>query len=163
MGRMHDASIDPLKIAFRPATLEDAELLLAWRNDPTTRQSSIQQAEISFEEHVQWLSRSLASPSRQLFVALYEGRAAGMVRFDQLGEAPLEVGTEASEMSWSVAPEHRGRGLGKWIVKAALALRPGTLVAQIRHENLASRKIAEFVGFIPESERDAITWWRLDR
>ncbi|MDB5888528.1 MAG: GCN5-like N-acetyltransferase, partial [Rhodocyclales bacterium] len=56
-------------IVLRPATLQDAALLLDWRNDPLTRLSSHSADEIPLDEHLAWLNRILGDPLRQLLIA----------------------------------------------------------------------------------------------
>jgi RimJ/RimL family protein N-acetyltransferase len=49
-------------------------------------------------------------------------------------------------LSWTIAPEHRGKGHGECMVRALLALELGPVFAQIRKTNVASIRIAISVG-----------------
>lgn len=125
-------------IQFRPATLADAALLLAWRNDAKTRKASHSTAPVTPEQHHAWLSASLQNPNRSLLIALHAGQPIGTVRADR--------GESETELSWTMAPESRGKGLGKWMVRAFVQSLSGTLRAEVKVGNMASVKIAEFAG-----------------
>lgn len=150
---------------LRPATMEDAKLLLAWRNDPETRKASINTEEVTWDGHIAWLKRTLNDqpdpPNRYLFVAEEEGTPVGTVRLDRLAE---DQG--GFELSWTVAPEARGRGVGRQMVETATKL-PILLserfIARIKPDNLASLKIVAAVGFIENGIKDGLIVWSLDR
>jgi RimJ/RimL family protein N-acetyltransferase len=141
-------------LTLRAAAAADARLLFEWRNDPLTRSNSLETGLVPWEEHLRWLTASLARSDRRLLVAELEGVPVGTVRFDQHADA--------CEVSWTVAPAQRGRGLGKAIVAAAIAAAgPGVLVARIKHENAASQRIAEACGLSRVSaESDVVTYRR---
>lgn len=103
-----------------------------------TRAMSHTTHEISLEEHAAWLTRTLASTNRTLYIAESNGVPVGTVRADQ-----YDAGTE---LSWTVAPEHRGMGVGKQMVCLVASKLNGNIYASIKPENIASRKIAEAAG-----------------
>ena len=128
----------------RPATAADADLLLAWANDPTTRAAGFHPDPISLATHRRWLARWLAAPRRRLLIGVDEGEPIGLVRLDRDEEGRVETGI-------SVARDARGRGLGRMLLAAALeaaradpALGARSFVARIRLDNPAS--IALFTG-----------------
>lgn len=142
-------------VALRPATQDDAPLLLAWRNDPQTRAMSIDTAEVSPTDHQAWLARSLTSKERWLFIAETEDKPVGSVRLDAEGPASLEV-------SLTVAPGERGKGYGVALLRAAEAeahaLGAVRLVAVLKPENTASRRAFEaagYRGFVAHQHRGA--------
>lgn len=140
-------------LIFRPACLDDAARLLAWRNDPITRAQSRNTDLVSSSEHHAWLVSVLADPSRRLFIVEDEtGVAVGTVRFDHA--------LNETELSWAVAPDARGRGLGKIMVTQALAQIAGVAVACIRPGNAASLAIARAAGFSPAGMRGEMTLWK---
>ena len=132
-------------IKFQHATNDDAQLLLDWRNDPITCKNSIDKNPVKKEDHLLWLGNTLNSKTRELYLAFVDGNAIGTVRFDHL-EGTLW------ELSWTVAPEARGKGHGKEMVKQATFLRKENLLATIIKTNVASMKIAEYAGFKLASE-----------
>lgn len=133
---------------MRDATIADADALLSWRNDPLTRQMSLQTDEIPRDAHMRWLERSLAAPDRILLIGEDSGTgvAVGMCRFDLDGRRRAEV-------SIGVAPAQRGRGMGTALLAAGIAAfqtaRPDidTLTAVIRSTNAASIRLFEAAGF----------------
>ncbi len=144
---------ETLDVTLRPATVADADALLAWRNDPQTRAMSIDSNEVTIESHRAWLARTLASTESSLFVAEHDGRGLGTIRLDAHGVACLEV-------SLTIAPEERGKGYALALLRAAeaIALARGAvrLVAVIKPENTASRRAFEaagFYGFVDGVER----------
>lgn len=132
---------------FRRATMDDAALLLAWRNDPLTRAMSHDSGEVSRDGHLQWLSRSIAMPWRTLYIASKNDVPVGTFRIDT-----------REELSWTISPEHRGQGHCKEMMLRAMAGRLCPF-AQIKDENHASRAVAAFVGLKPGASKDGITEW----
>jgi len=131
-------------ITVRRATEEDAERLLAWANDPVTRAAGFQPSPIDQRTHGLWLEERLASPTTRLFVGLDGDEPVGQVRLAADPDGRVEVGI-------SVAPEARGRGIGRSLLDAGLAagladpdLHIEDFVARIRPDNAAS--LALFVG-----------------
>ena len=130
-------------VRLRPATLEDAQRLFAWRNDPLTRAQSLQQQPVEWQAHLNWLQASLQNPDRQLFIA----ESAGLTGQEQ----PLTLGTvradkteETYELSWTVAPEERGKGWGSKMVAALIERLPAGAgyKAIVLLTNPASHRIA---------------------
>ncbi len=139
-------------IALRPATLDDADLLHRWRNDPATRSVSINTGTIGYEEHVRWLVGVLASPSRKLSLAMVGRRPVGVIRFDALDGGAWQV-------SLYMDPDLHGLGLGKRMLLAGEArmLNLGEpaleIHAQVVPGNLASQKMFEGAGYRGDTGR----------
>ena len=131
---------------LRSATIDDAKVLLAWRNDLETRQQSRNHDEVSWDNHIAWLTQFLTMPNHKLYLAEHEGVLVGTVR-----SYKTEDGTV--ELSWTVAPAHRGKGLGKMMVMQFVRqVHPGEkLIATIRKGNISSEKIAQALGLHQES------------
>jgi RimJ/RimL family protein N-acetyltransferase len=131
-------------VSLRSATSEDSARLLAWRNDALTREMSIDQKETAREEHDAWFTRSLASDERDLLIAEHEGSPVGTVRLDARAHGE-------SEVSLTVAPEHRGRGFSASMLRAVetFARDQGVirLVATIRARNDRSVRAFKSAGY----------------
>jgi RimJ/RimL family protein N-acetyltransferase len=135
------------RIALRPATAEDEALLLGWANDPATRAAGFRPAEIAADEHHRWLTHRLSSPNGRLFIGVRDGEPVGQIRLDADDGGRVEIGI-------SVAPEIRGRGIGRAMLAAAVeagraddALAATAFVARIRPGNAASVALFEGAGF----------------
>lgn len=133
-------------IGLRSATIRDADLLLQWRNDPITRESSRNSNMVGEEEHVSWLRSVLEDPRRKLFIAEEAGLAVGTVRADWHNDLV--------ELSWTVSAEARGRGVGKRMVKLLAEQISGPVCAEVKPGNMASVKIAEYAGMKLKEERN---------
>ena len=132
-------------VRLRRATADDAERVWLWRNDPGTRAVSQQHAPVPWPDHSAWWARAIAAPERDLFIVEQAGRPVAMVRFDLTGAG-------AAEVSINLAPETRGRGLGKEVLAAgceavSAARGPIRLEAAVQAGNHASRRIFEALGF----------------
>lgn len=96
-----------MKILLRKATIEDAETLFEWANDPVTRQNSLSSSPIAWETHIRWLEGKLADEKCLFYVAVDEdGIPCGTIRFD------LDGHSNTALISYSVAPLRRNNGIG---------------------------------------------------
>jgi len=88
--------------------------------------------------HIVWLKNIIRSSSRKLFIAQIDNHPIGVLR--------SELEDNIHEISWTVAPEERGKGWGKKIVAEFIASVPGVVCANIKPENVASIVIAVKAG-----------------
>ena len=137
---------------LRPMTAADADLLLAWRNDPTARAASHSQAPVAPAAHAQWVATTLASADRRVLIAELDGAAVGMARLDRE--------TEGHQLSWYMSGAARGKGLGRKLLAEVLVTVPGPVRAEIKSNNLASVRIAEAVGFRLQDAADGVLHFR---
>jgi len=141
-------------IHFRRANISDADQLISWRNDPETRSASIDSSPVTLDTHQRWMQASLSNPDRQIFIAEIDQHPIGTVRLDRRGGD--------WELSWTVAPDSRGKGLGRQMVKMATTLVSGTLVARVKESNEVSHRIAKFSGFVPTKNEDGVVTYVLN-
>ena len=132
-------------ITIRRAKLSDRDQLLEWRNDLDTRIACRDQGLVSQQRHHEWFGKVLEDPSRQLMMVEFENQPAGMLRLD-LGHQ--------NELSWTVSPDFRGRGIGSAMVKLLTGSVDCEVVAHVREENLASIRIAQTAGLIELARED---------
>lgn len=135
------------ELQLRPATLADALLLLAWRNDPVTRKNSRNQAVIAQDAHMAWVKTRL----HEIYIAEDKGVPVGTVR--------AEKGKESTQLSWTIAPNVRGQGYGKAMVLKFVRenIPDHRITATIEEGNYASEAIASALGLIkaePENPQD---------
>lgn len=134
------------RIALRPVTMADAELLWRWVNDPLVREWSFQQEPIPVQTHVAWLRRKLADPNAVIYLAVDgQGKPVGQVRFE------IDAGGQA-EVDVSVAPTMRGKGYASAVLRRGVAeLLRTTAVhrvrAVIKAANAKSIRAFERAGF----------------
>ena len=141
------------KVNLRQATLADANNLLAWRNDIETRKASHNMDVVSLESHLTWLESSLNKPAqRRLWIAELNGVAVGSCRADKVDDA--------WELSWTIAPEARGKGLANQMLSVLLKSFDTPLLAQVKVGNIASMKVAERLGFVLEKEDRGVLFYR---
>jgi RimJ/RimL family protein N-acetyltransferase len=141
---------------LRPATKVDAQKLFDWRNDPLTRGNSLNSAPLSWKHHIQWLTASLTSPDRDLLIAECQGKAVGTIRLDY---SDIDC-----QLSWTVAPEWRQRGIGRRMVEMAVRrARIATLKAEIKMDNEPSLRIVRALGFSECERGDGLTVWKYTR
>lgn len=148
----------PPILRYRPATREDADLLLRWRNEPSVREWSRSTAEIDSADHLRWLGRAVAGPGRQtLFVVERGGSPAGTVRFARAGDC--------AEISVTIDPSTRGAGVGKRAVREASELMLATfpdlraVTAEIHEANASSLRAFGRAGFSRIAPRPEAAGW----
>lgn len=161
--RNSSPALPPRTLAFRRATAADATTLFRWRNDATTRAASRTSSAVSWDEHRAWLASSTSSADRQLYIVHDRESDIATVRWDRRSDTDWEV-------SITVAPTSRGRGLGRAVLAAgetALeADRPVRLVAAIHASNIASQRLFRSSGYLPQWPADdhgfeTLAKWRL--
>jgi len=138
---------------LRKVNFEDWEILLSWRNDPVTRQNSHNTDTVSEEQHKKWLTGILANPARQLFLALEGEIPVGTVRAD------FADSDNSYELSWTISPEQRGKGIGKKMVSLLVEKLNTRIRAEVKKGNDASVKIAEAAGLSFKKEESGILYF----
>ncbi len=132
-------------LVLREAGMADAELLWRWANDRATRQNSFSKAAIPYADHVAWLERRLASDATRIWIFSDGEVPVGEVRFDISGEI--------AEVGITVAPEQRGRGYARAMIRQAVRrlreergerVRPR---ASVLAHNAASVRLFKACGF----------------
>jgi RimJ/RimL family protein N-acetyltransferase len=136
--------------------MDDAAILLAWRNHPVTRKFSRQTEYIRSDEHITWLIARLKKVHLEPFSVFFEDfKAIGMSRLDAVSESKSEY-----EISILVDPSQHGKGVGTKILNITCAnfsnLHPNTtIVASINLHNHVSQKLFTSAGFeIKSSDGD---------
>lgn len=124
---------------LRNAKMKDAAILLKWRNDEQTRANSRNTEPVKESEHLEWLEYVLNNQSRKLYIAEVDGLPVGTIRVDDEGSF--------AELSWTIVPEHRGKGYAKQMVSLIAEKADKELMAVIKQSNAASIKVATNAGF----------------
>lgn len=95
---------------LRPAAYHDAALVWEWAIDPVTRANSFNSETISWEVHQSWYAKKLASPDCRLWIIELEQIPVGQIRYDR-------ISADKAQISFSVAPRVRGRGVGTLLLE----------------------------------------------
>jgi RimJ/RimL family protein N-acetyltransferase len=145
---------EQIALTIRAATIDDAQKLFNWRNDEDTRRFFLNPGPVTWEDHIAWLTKTVggAVPGRTLcIVEAADGETVGMVRGDKTNEG--------IELSYTVAPEMRGKGHAKRMVSQFVKeYFPNIpLIAKIQKDHRPSESVARALGLSPqEEERDSI-------
>ena len=138
---------------LKEAKITDWKLLLDWRNEAEARKNSHTNAIVSPQAHKEWLHNSIVNSNRRLYIAFDNETPIGTVRAD------FEDGKDIYVLSWTVAPQFRGKGFGKRMVKLLVTALKGQAKAEIIEGNKASIKIAEYAGLIFKEKREDILYY----
>jgi len=135
-----------MKFNFRPATLNDADLIWRWVTDPEVRAATFYEKKIEYEEHMLWLRRVLNTQETLLFMVEDEQeQIKGQIRID--------LNLKTCALSIVLDPKFRGRGLGWQIIKESLELivklklNVTEVKAYVRQDNVRSQKAFKMAGF----------------
>ena len=140
-----------MSVNLRKATIEDAQDILDWRNDPVTRESSFTKEEIDLETHMAWFKKKLADESCHMFILVDGDKKVGNIRVD--------VEDKTGEISYMIAPNSRRKGYGRKIialVEPEVSSAVTTLVAYTLKDNPASAKCFSANGYTREDGADSI-------
>ena len=135
-------------VNVRPAQDDDARDIFAWRNDEITRKMSHSMNEIDWASHLKWYLSSLGNPNRCLLICYLPKtkKKVGLVRFTLENNVALT--------SINIAPSMRGQGLAKLCLSSSITFfkenhfKATEFEAEIKPNNLASRRAFEEVGFV---------------
>ena len=143
-----------MNVVLRAADTADSYPLWLWVNDPAARAASGHQGPIEWDPHAAWVAGRLASPDALILIAHSPtGRPLGTIRFE------TEDGWVSARLSYLVAPESRGLGVGRALLTCGLETlsrtREGTrLVALVRGANGASRHLFTSLGWAEDGSTD---------
>ena len=129
------------QLKCRLANADDADLLFSWVNDIKVRKNSFSSDEISYPEHIEWFSKTIADENTSIYIFSLEDQPIGQVRLKYENYSVL--------ISYSVAQKYRGMGFGKRIIhdidEKIVERYPKTrkIIAKVKSDNIASQKIFE--------------------
>ena len=128
----------------RTAEWSHRDLLLAWANDPATRQASFHPQAIEPQQHEAWFRKRINHPDYHILI--------GYVGAHPVGSFRVERHAEGWVCSLVIAPEARGQGWATTLIfKACHNLREqhslAGIIAYIKADNAASIKAFTRAGF----------------
>ncbi len=134
-----------MKGYLRKADKNDMDLLFQWANDRTVRNNSFSTKQIQYEEHKQWYQNLLNRTDCIQYIYMQELESIGQVR--------LTINGSVAEISYSICEEKRCMGYGKTILRLLYKQvkedfpQIKKLIAKVKPENIASRKVFTEVGY----------------
>jgi GNAT superfamily N-acetyltransferase len=137
---------DARPIVIRQATMDDAQTLFTWRNDPVTIAGSRSQQGVEWDGHVQWLTGQLPRNDRVFLIGVSDAPPpVGLVWF------ALNRGN-VWETSVSLEPLYRGQGMGVKLLTSALDWmrvnrKADAFSTEIGETNTAAIKMYERCGY----------------
>ncbi len=132
-------------IHLRLATMDDAEVILEWVNDPEDRANSFSSDPVSLEEHLVWMQHALSDDSKLLYIMEDDGVPVGHIKLYKDGST--------AEVGYCIDPEFRGRGYAKKMIGLLTdvvdpeAMGIKRIRASVKPENIASSRALEANGY----------------
>ena len=99
----------------RLAQEDDGFLLWLWANDPETRNNSFAPQPIAWWTHEQWYTRILRSPHCRIWLLEHLHVPVGQIRYECMD-------AETAQISFSVGPRFRGKGMGTRLLDSTVGL-----------------------------------------
>jgi phosphinothricin acetyltransferase len=137
------------QIKMRVATLNDLPVIVSIYNSTVpTRQSTADTVEVTVESKMEWFRQHVPG-KRPLLVHEQDGKVVAWVSFQSFYGRPAYDHT--AEVSIYIAPEHRGKGLGRTLLAETLGmtgeLRIKTVVGFVFSHNEPSIRLLKSFGF----------------
>lgn len=135
---------DQVELELRRTTAEDCRFLFELRNDEAVRKNSFQTDEISYEQHQNWFSKKIVDENVLMYILAFKKEKIGQVRVD--------IENREGEISYALTESARGKGFATWMLQKLeeelqQEKRVKTLLAEVKEENIASRKIFLKLGY----------------
>lgn len=136
-----------LNFSFRKVTIQDANKIFEWRNDPTIYRYLFNPNPIEWNSHIKWLNKLEENQSIFFVIATIDGNDCGTVRFDLLDDK------QSAEVGIYVIPEFHGKKIGTQMLIAAEKFykksfpQINKVIARVIIENEASLKMFEKSGY----------------
>ncbi len=135
---------DGRPVTLRPASMDDAEIMLAWQCAPGVRRFARNPAMPGEAEHRDWLAARLENPDCLLNIVLHGDEPAGVLRLD----AVCDTSRPTFEVSILIAPDRQGLGLGRAALMLGRRLAPeAEFLAEVHEDNAASHALFRSAAF----------------
>ena len=139
------------------ASNNDSLDIFQWRNDPLTRQNSVNTSTVSLKDHNQWFNEVLNSRNTELLIGIENSIKVGVCRFC------LNNLSNSVEVSINLNPLMRGKRISKKLLEESinyyLKNNKVMLTATIRINNIPSIKIFEELNFIKTKSTDSFNYY----
>ncbi|MBI2585079.1 MAG: UDP-2,4-diacetamido-2,4,6-trideoxy-beta-L-altropyranose hydrolase [Rhodospirillales bacterium] len=140
------------RVTLRPATMADADTILAWQQDSETRRFARNPEAPAKGEHRAWMENKLNDPACVMNIVLHTGSPSGALRMDGLQK--IAKGPYDYEISIYVAPGKYRLGIGTAALELGRRLLPrATFVAHVLADNEASHVMFRKAGYVRQDGR----------
>lgn len=118
-----------MDLFLRDADINDAEIILEWRNDSLTNDNSFSKKLIDYETHIKWYETKLSDKNCYLYILTDGTEKIGHLRIDRVHDV--------GRISYTIAPGKRKKGYGKKMIELA--------------ERVVSGNVKALAGFVKDS------------
>lgn len=119
------------------------KILFEWANDPIVRKNAFSNEAIQWSDHVNWFLDKLNDPNCLFFIFYLKSTPIGQIRIDFKDNEGI--------IDYSVASNHRGKGLGTALLKIISSIYPPHLSLPlkgiVKTSNVGSIKAFQFANF----------------
>lgn len=138
-----------MEITLRKARLSDSEIILIWRNEPSTIPWMGNKRVLSSLEHRTWFTKTLNDPNCLFFIIEISGNPVGQLRYHR-NDTSFK---DAARVSLNLTEKMHGKGIATWAFKKGSELVKKLDFAKIivgypLPTNLASIKALEKAGYV---------------
>lgn len=122
-------------LILRKADINDADIILEWRNDKVTRNNSFTKELLDPAGHLIWFRGKLSDESCFMFILMDGSEKIGYLRIDCINSI--------GRISYIIAPCKRNKGYGKKIIGLSESVMPDNVKALagfVNNSNEPSKK-----------------------
>lgn len=146
-----DLVVPLFAVYYRKAEPIDCYPMFLWRNDEDTVKTTKRQNKVAQKEHIDWFIKHM----NEILIAEEFGEDDVSRTSNQVCAFRL---SKTRELSWIVAPKHRGQQLGYTLISPQIR-KTSLTWARIREDNIASQKIASSGGMEKIFTLNQIQYW----
>ena len=130
-------------VRLRRANINDAEIMLTWQQDVSTRQFARNPKPPTRSEHFGWLEKRLSNPGCIFNIILYRNHPVGVLRLDKIANT-----VKAYEISILTSPDYRRLGLAGAALRLIRTMFPEfELRATVLPDNHSSHNLFRNEGY----------------
>lgn len=135
---------------LRPVTFDDAELLLAWRNDPDALKNSSNTLPVSEQSHNVWMNTVMMNSDIYVYIAEIDGAPVGQGRIERAWKA-ISKKMDSALLGYSIDKHYRQKGYGTELCSLLVNLATkhhgyAQTLCRIKRTNMCSVKVAIAAG-----------------
>ena len=126
---------------LRKAKLKDIFFLYFLKNDSINRKSAFNQNYVTLTNHIKWFKTKSSQKNFLIFIFKNKENYIGQVSFKFLN-------INTCKIDYAISNEFRGNGYSKIMLQKAFGhINKKTVIAEVKNNNIASKKIFNFLKF----------------